>query len=41
MANEDYVGMYNLLTQISRDAKSQEDFTKLYSDAAIQLTVEP
>jgi len=38
--NEDYVGMYNLLTQISRDAKSQDDFTKLYSDAAIQLTVE-
>lgn len=37
---EDYVGMYNLLTQISRDAKSQDDFIKLYSDAAIQLTME-
>ncbi len=37
---EDFVGMYNLLTRVSRDAKSQDDFTKLYSDAIIQLTME-
>lgn len=36
---EDFVGMYNLLTQVSRDAKSQDDFTKLYNDAVIQLTM--
>jgi cell division protein FtsI/penicillin-binding protein 2 len=30
---EDYPAMYNLLTRLSRDAITQEDFTKRYSEA--------
>jgi penicillin-binding protein 2 len=37
---EDFVGMYNLLTQVSRDAKNQDDFAKLYDDAILQLTMD-
>src|SRR3972149_10053627 len=33
LKNNDYAGMYNLLTQVSREAITQEDFTKRYNDA--------
>jgi cell division protein FtsI/penicillin-binding protein 2 len=33
LKNNDYAGMYTLLTQVSREAISQEDFAKRHSDA--------
>lgn len=36
---EDYAGMYAMLTQVGRDAISQEVFTARYSDAAVNLTL--
>jgi penicillin-binding protein 2 len=34
---EDYASMYNLITQVSRDAVTLEDFEKKYTDAAQNL----
>ncbi|MEK7275982.1 MAG: NTF2-like N-terminal transpeptidase domain-containing protein, partial [Chloroflexota bacterium] len=35
----DYAGMYTLLSSLSQDAISQEDFVNRYGDAAAQLTL--
>jgi len=37
--NEDYAGMYAMLSTASQTAISQEDFEKYYNDAAIQSTL--
>lgn len=37
--NEDYSGMYAMLAPTSRDAIPEADFTKIYNDAAISLTL--
>ena len=37
--NEDYSGMYAMLANTSRDAITEEDFTKVYKDTAINLTL--
>jgi len=37
--NEDYAGMYAMLAPTSRDAISEEEFTKTYSDAAVSMTL--
>ena len=39
-AGEDYGGMFALLSSLSQDAFSQEDFTQAYQDAANALTLE-
>ncbi len=36
---EDYAAMYERLSRVSRDAISLEDFTKLFKDTAISLTL--
>lgn len=36
----DYAGMYAMLSQTSRDAISEEEFTKVYSDAAVSMTLQ-
>lgn len=36
---EDYVQMYSLVTTLTHDALSEEDFTKRYTDAASNLTL--
>jgi len=35
----DYTGMYQMLAPTSRDAITEEDFTKIYSDVAMNLTL--
>lgn len=35
----DYSGMYDMLTQTSKDATTQEDFVKLYTDTAAALSL--
>ncbi len=37
--DQNYAGMYALLSSLSRDAISQDDFTKRYTDAAEQMTL--
>jgi len=37
--NGDYVGMYGMLAQTSKDATSQEDFVKLYTETAAALSL--
>jgi cell division protein FtsI/penicillin-binding protein 2 len=37
---EDYEAMYTLLTRLSKDAISSEDFTKRYDDFAVDLTLQ-
>ncbi len=39
-AQRDYAGMYSLLSKLSRDAISQEDFEARYKDAAEQMTLQ-
>jgi penicillin-binding protein 2 len=39
LQREDYPGMYALLTQASRDAITQEDFAKRYTDALTTMSV--
>lgn len=36
----DYAGMYSMLAATSRDAISETDFTKTYSDAAVSMTLQ-
>lgn len=38
--NEDYIGMYNLLSQVSRDAISYDAFTERYTSTSINLTLD-
>ena len=37
---DDYPAMYNMLTSISRDAVTEENFTQRYRDAAINMTLQ-
>ncbi len=38
-AQKDYAGMYALLSHLSQDAISQDEFVARYSDAAAQMTL--
>jgi len=38
-ATKEYAGMYSLLTQLSKDAISEENFAQRYADAADQMTL--
>src|SRR5262245_822809 len=38
-AEKDYAGMYALLSPLSQDAISQEDFVARYTDVAAQMTL--